>query len=1294
MFGPMEKMRWRLTIGILGSAALLPLTAAAEVATVIDIDPGQVIGVTLTAVDAGDSLNAIVSILDATATSSVDTNDGNSIATAIVGGPELVLDSSIADSEIFAVGRGNIDASFIGLFPDAPAGAGSAGAAIFQGLVLRDSSLFATTVDNAVSLSVETGDASLVVAEIAGTEIEADAIYNGSVGSIEALPTASLRTPDEPANYTDLGTDLVELQASVSVAATQINSAFLAAPDQPQVPAATAVAGGNSVELALTGSAGSFLSGSATLTDNRIRARAASNYNDGSILLRDEIATADGIQNGPGYFDGTALVYAFQNTDDVVDGDDEDFLGQGIVALTQENSISGNVDAGTGGQGAATLDSQVLNLVGNAIEATATINQNRSEIGADADLALIGTDSVLDQGAGEASVLLQERLGLRDALADYVIASRQSANRREEVDSVAYALALDNSIDGGLSTPATVASLAVNDNGISAIVAGNRNDSLLHNRLDAVFEDRAPFVDATMAALNWQWITAPEIVATVSGSGAAVTAFATLLSPGDDQSGALELNGNDLLARADGNRATSELAFAAIDLNLALATDGPAGAVDNAGAALFSDRGATNDGDTFGATAGGVITSYQIIDSAAESHAESDYQTAGVRAEVLEAGIFGSLTVDGTRAAGEGLVLALESLGNRIEGRAQGNAFTGQAAYRADGLFTGSLGILGVQIDNDQSVSTTVLDSDVVLALDATAVDASPFAASVSLGGNSLLAVSGVNVATHSLSLQATRLAAAGQNSLYDAGDPSTALGGLIEGYQFASFRVTRHTSFANAAFAILNDQTVDEADSQAFLFDSDVRAEVTADPALRLENVAIELFQSTLVAQARLNGAENRIVIDIATLAEIDPDETPGPLAGIVSFQGSGHGDPDNPEDFDLGPRLSVVEAILQDSAVEVTIPALLHGSVAVTQNLLVATAAADVAANSIDISAVSLQVGLEESGYVAILDNQDVNPTDFDIEVLGSVFIANSQRNEWQLFGGGPGPSVVAYQGGEAGIRVISSGELDQGLLTITNNAIVSEARATVAQNVITLSAVTIEASGQIVSRQGNSGDVTATVENAPILAELNAGPGLDASEASVVTITDNAIESLALGNAVLNAITATADSQFLNTDGEAPVVNEELPATSGETTVETDYAILNRQVNAGSEERPMEINSTVEDSEIVVNLNGNHDATHVEVSNNGISASAYGNIATNSINLQAGGGSMPGSSIVNQQSNSFANVTATVSGSGVSVNMNGVGPGATLSTGNNGLSATAIGNSATNTMVSRSGGPGPVN
>lgn len=1286
--------RVRLAAAMLCGVSFLPFAAAAEVATVVVIDPGQVIGTSVSAVVPGDSTAGVVSLLNDSDSALVFESIGNDQLLDIATGASVAISLEVAGAQLFAAGRGNLESSQIGLLPAAPDGAATAGAGISQGLVLRNTSLFTVALDNLIGIAASVSLPAPLAVELSGNTVRTGAVYNSSLGTIELLPTLSLRAPDGPAAYNDSGTVLVELEATLSVATTQINEGHLAAPGQPQepgLPAATALTAGNAISLEVTADADSFFTGIAAVEDNAITARATSNDTDGSILLRNEIVDADGTHVGPGVFGGTALVYALQNADDIADPD-ADFLGQGIVALNLENEISGVVSAGSSGLGGIDPESFAMALSGNELNATATINRARSEIGFEPALALAGSGSVLDQGAGEASVLLQERLGLRDALADYVIVARQSTNRREDVDPVVYALVVDGFVSADLATPAGSADLAVSGNGIGAVATGNFHDAMLHNRLDAAAGDTATFVNATAAMVNWQWVTAPEVEAGIEGTGTSITADLVLLDPLADQAAALTLEGNAVTARGQGNRGSAVLAFSAVDLSLALATDGPAGPVDNGAAALSSDRGATNAGDTFAATAGGTIVNYQILDSADSDHAESDYLVPGVRAEIRDSEIQGTLEAVGPRSADQALSLALAATGNGIEARALGNSFSATAQMQAEGIFTGSLGILGVQIDNDQSVSAQVLDSGLALNLDATTLDAADLAASVSVQGNVLLAVSGVNSAGHGIVVDANRLLAAGRNSATDAGDPSTTLGGLIEGYQFNAFRVTRHTSFANAAFAILNDQTVDEADAFSGLIGSGIVATVAGDPAAELENVALAVRQNTLAAQARLNDGANTIVLDIATLAELDPQEAPGPLAGIVSFQGSGQGYPDGPDEPDLAERDSLIQAIMEDSGILVEIPDLLHGGLTVAQNLLVATAAANVVENRIVISAVTLRAGLGEDANVAILDND--NATDFDLAVLGSVFVANSQRNESQLFGGGPGPAVVAYQGGEAGIRVVSSGEFELGIVEIVNNAIVAEARANVAQNVIELSAVSIEATAQVVSRQSNTGDVTATVENAPVMLELNSGAGVDASESSVVTVNGNAIESLALGNAVLNAISATAQGSFDNVGGNPPLINEELPATAGETEVSTDYAILNRQVNAGTEDRPLEVASSVVGSQIVVNLNGNHDATTVTVGSNGISAAAYGNIATNSVSLTAAGGTMPGSAIVNQQNNSFANISATVTGSGVVVNRNGVGPGASVMGGPNGVSATAVGNSATNTMVTRSGGPGPSN
>ncbi len=1281
-----------LAASALCGLGLMTRPAAADVDTVIAIDPGQLLSGSVTASDAGDSLGVIVSLLDDTGSTAVPVTDGSSISVAIAVGPDVVLNTGLDGSSITAVARGNASLSLLGILPSAPddpPGAAVAGAGIFTGGVLRSNSLSAATQENLVELTATIGAAAIVTADLDSTLVFADGIFNSAVASIETLPSVTLRAPAGPAAYHDFGTVLVTTSASLSVANTQVNADFSADDGQPQ--GATAATLGNRVALDLQGDGGAFFAGLAGLAGNEINTRAVGNRSDGSVLLRNEIATSEGPLAGPAFFDGTVLVYSLQNSDDLNDPD-QNFLGAGIVALASDNEIVGTVVAGDLGQDGAAIDSFQLDLTGNLISAAATINAQRSEISFEPALSLQGSGAVLDQGAGDASVLLQERLGRRFALADYLIVSRQSTNRREVVDPVAYALLDDNRIAGQLETPAAFAALVLEGNALTALAEGNNHQALLDNRLDAAEGETAAMVAGTLAIINWQWISAPEIAAGIAGSGQAITAEMTLLSPAGDQSARLSMIDSVFSARASGNAAVAQVVFSAGDLALVLATDGPAGSVANAGATLFSDYGATNAGDSFSASAGGVVANYQILDSAAADHRDQDYLIAGVRAEVLDSAIVGTLAISGGRAIDAELVLDVEMDRNMVEARATGNRFQDLAQLQSGGRVAGSFGQLSVQIDNDQSVAAAIVDSGLFLTLDASAFDGGDIAASVTLNDNSLLSVATINLAGVVTSVEAGTLTAGGWSSLYDATVPGQSLGGVIEGYQFNAFRVTRHTAFANAAFAVLNDQTTDEGDADALLDGSGIVVELLSAPQVPLENVALQSSGNRLVAQARLNDATSNVFVDVKTLAEIDPAESPGPLAGIVSYQGSGQGYVADVLEPDLVERESHAMASVLDSGITVQIPALSSSIVEVTGNLLAATASANVAASSVQLSAVALHAGLDVPAGVAIVDND--NGTDFDLQVLGSVFIANSQRNEWQLFGGGPGPSVTAVVDGGTAIRVVSDGELLDSLVTLSGNALVGEARANVAQNTIVLSAVVLEASGQIVSRQGNSGDVTAAVTDGAILLELNAGGGVDASEASGISVENNAIQTLALGNAVLNDITATAAGSFQGFVGGPATIVEDLPATTGETTVEADYAILNRQVNAGTEDRAVEIASSVVGAQIGVNVNGNHDATVVTMSGNSIAATAYGNSASNGITLRAAGGDMPSSAIVNQQNNSFANISATVSGSGYSLNLTGGGVGGGVIGGSNSISATAVGNSAVNTMVSRSGGPGPSN
>jgi len=1298
----------KLLLGL--ATAALPLavvaqSAVAQTVVAVDLAPDFSATANIAGSNPGNALTSIMEYartLDAIASVSTDNTSITADYPALSG---LANNLKVDGNGLLTQGAVNSSNQTIGLFGGAPA---TDGAGIVTTEIAVGSTLLALTEGNTIALSAAFVDSGATVASVSGNAIEARALFNAGFNLIESTVPAALAVPGDGAIYDATGSIELDASASLAIVTTQLNNSFSGEEWQP--PAgdpilATAVVADSEIRLEATAPDGETFLGALVASDNVIRAVTRGHVNQSAIVLHDQIATAGGTVTGDLTFRGTALIYGLQNSDDVADPD-EDFKGQGLHSLVQDSSIVASVANGGTGSTPDPLSTVKLTQDRNGIVALALANDTTNEIAFDPALSLLGPFDGLELIEGEANqadidqevVHFQERLGLRDAIADYLIVSRQSMNRRDEIDPVVTALVQDSRIAAEVTTASANSSVSLASNEVRALAEGNAGTHAIHNGEGGATP--APFIDAVAAIVNWQWITAPTIVASIDpAQDTPVISLDVLLTgPGteapDDSlaAGAFSVAANVISARTNGNRGAGSIDLEATAMDLALPSSTVDGSTTASLAYLDSFRGATNDGDNFTASAGATLVNFQVLDSAAESHAGSDFLEPALSATLSDVDLSARLELDPTALATgiSGLSFAVE--GNSIESRAEGNAFDGSLTLSALTAWSGSAGALSTQIDNDQSIEARTLDSDVTLTI---AVDgaAGPLdTADLSLFGNRILAVATVNRVGLASEVEGTVIEGAGWRADYDDSDPQTSLSAVVRGYAFTPFRVTRHHSSANGSVAILTDQTADESGVLSEVADSSITLDIEA---VTLEASAIDASGNVIASQARINDAANNIAFDAGAVLRNGGGETageitlpPGPLATIVGVQGSGRGEVDDPDPE----RLTEVTALLTDSGIDIDLPELTIGSLVVDQSMLSASAAANVMNNTIEAEAVTIVAGLGDAVPTSqILFNS--NNTDYDYSMLASFSILSSQRNESQQFDGEPrGPAVTATLSnadGESAVSVTLENGLDNGRISLDGNSSSAVARGNVANNSIDLEAVTIEGSAHILSRQGNDGDVIATNENGGISLVLNEGGG-GALSAGQVSMDNNSIQATAIGNAIVNVVRAKTTGGFTGPGvGDPAVVNADLPI-DGEVTVSAGLSVLNSQFNGGTADNWQTISATVQNGQIALNVNGTTSASGATASGNRIDATAIANFASNEVSSLSSGGALPSASVYNRQLNEHSNTTATVTGSGVSFVTNGVVSNSTFTAVGTSVTATAVGNHAVNTITTSTAAP----
>jgi hypothetical protein len=254
----------------------------------------------------------------------------------------------------------------------------------------------------------------------------------------------------------------------------------------------------------------------------------------------------------------------------------------------------------------------------------------------------------------------------------------------------------------------------------------------------------------------------------------------------------------------------------------------------------------------------------------------------------------------------------------------------------------------------------------------------------------------------------------------------------------------------------------------------------------------------------------------------------------------------------------------------------------------------------------------------------------------------------------------------------------------VTISGNSTMAEASANRAVNVANVSAgSSLGAAAGVTNSQVSNTEVTSSATTAAGLTLAGEFDGPAALNGSSITVGGNTTTALARGNAATNALNYAAGANYGTGTGDA--ARSSLAASEVDGFAVAQAAVLNAQVNTG----PVSASSV--DATYGVALNGGSGfplATNgtVRVAGNSVSAAAYGNTANNSLTLASLNTGQPTAAIGNYQANSgpvTASVTSVTYGVGTGF---GSTTGSALSVTGNQITASAVGNSAVNTIGAR--------
>ncbi|HTM95798.1 MAG TPA: S-layer family protein, partial [Croceibacterium sp.] len=184
--------------------------------------------------------------------------------------------------------------------------------------------------------------------------------------------------------------------------------------------------------------------------------------------------------------------------------------------------------------------------------------------------------------------------------------------------------------------------------------------------------------------------------------------------------------------------------------------------------------------------------------------------------------------------------------------------------------------------------------------------------------------------------------------------------------------------------------------------------------------------------------------------------------------------------------------------------------------------------------------------------------------------------------------------------------------------------------------------------------------------------------------ITVGGNATTALARGNTATNALNYAAGANYGTGTGNP--AHSSLAVNGGDAGVNgvavAQAAVLNAQVNTGA------VSASAGDvmNGVVLNGDGGFPLVtngSVRVAGNSVSAAAYGNTANNRLTLASLNTGQPTAAVANYQANSgpvTASITSVTYGVGTGF---GSTTGSALSVTGNQVTATAVGNSAVNTI-----------
>ena len=1001
-------------------------------------------------------------------------------------------------------------------------------------------------------------------------------------------------------------------------------------------------------------------------------------------------------------------------------------LSTSAALLSDQSNTGSAVTAGTAGAVIVAVDGGMLpntgmvSVDGNTISASAEGNAAASSI------RLSGTNLAAGAGAAEASIDPNGDIGFTTQ-AGVVASSRQVNYSGDDNAITSSAMGVTGTLIGGDTAQAA---LTTSDNALAASAVANRASTLV--------EMEGTNGDFSAAVVNQQFNGAETDSDVVGASGN--------LLMGDVADTRSTVSGNSLSAQSHGNVAANGLHARVENLELANG-GGAGVAIDHTSGTQSSSAGvvvantqiqkANIDSDALGvvgsAATGNITASQIVVDGnaiAAGSFGNNADNTLTLDAVNLATGGGGGslsnlqqgvqLTVD-SRAAGLVAAGAIDNMGihdssvavtsNAVQSMAMGNQAANTVAVGATNLAGDNTGatvswwattgvadqvLLSTQTDAGEERDARTFSAFGILAERPAGSGTNPGAVTGSdlvVSGNQASAQAGSNLADNLLVLGAS-VGADGQ--LHAETIANAAASSALGNFQSSGVDVTAETSSligihmpahtvsgsdlvvsdnlvharadGNAGSNLLlvdagnltgsytggvstGEHTADHVLLNEQLMDGTTTARITGIDEIGAQGSGIAIVtnlidggSATVAGNRMLASAQaNRIDNMVAIEADGQASGVSSVLGNHQNASGAVEATVTTDADTGLGFAIDVRNAAGALESLPLT----------VSDNVMVASAGNNYARNTVSVAAGN---GLPGAGMDASA-------------AAGGAMADHVLVNGQQASAGAsatlvPGFSGVTVQGSDLG----GVGNLQGSTpVTVSGNQFVAVATINSGENSVNLqSGSTLGASAAVVNNQstGAGTSSSALVQDAMVGLAVSSGPVLNGT----VGIHDNVVAANAAGNDAANVLNALATGTYAGT-GPAS-------ATSGTVSASGGMALVNNQVNHAG------VSSNIINAAIGNGTPGSMQGGSSVVSGNQVMASAFGNSASNQVTMAGVAGGQASSALVSSQFNS-ASVTANVVGAQIGSNA-----GAGTIAGNrvvrgNSVGASAVGNSARNSV-----------